>query len=118
MNVMVAYTLAPAVDRPGRDRGEFDLSAAAAAVAAAYPGAEAVGLTGCPAEVVRLLDERRPDVVFNLCEAPHGRTDREAHVAALFEWYGVRFTGSGSETLALCRRKDHTRAVLAAAGVP
>ena len=34
------------------------------------------------------------------------------------EWRGVRFTGCGSETLALCRRKDRTKAVLAAAGAP
>src|SRR5262249_22973021 len=47
-----------------------------------------------------------------------GRPDLEPHVAALLEWHGVRFTGSGSETLALCRRKDRTKAVLAAAGVP
>jgi D-alanine-D-alanine ligase len=56
--------------------------------------------------------------VFNACEAPLGRPDLEAHVAALLEWLGVRFTGSGSETLALCRRKDRTKAVLAATGVP
>jgi D-alanine-D-alanine ligase len=39
-------------------------------------------------------------------------------VAALLEWAGVRFTGSGSETLALCRHKDRTAAVLIAAGIP
>src|SRR5262249_28050493 len=53
-----------------------------------------------------------------LCEAPLGRPDFEAHVAALLEWSGVPFTGAGSDTLALCRRKDRTTAVLAAAGVP
>jgi D-alanine-D-alanine ligase len=118
MNVMVLYTVPPDRVGPGRDVGEFDVSEAARAVAAAYPGAEPVGVRGTAAEVLRLLDDRRPDVVFNLCEAPLGRPDREAHAASLFEWCGVRFTGSGSETLALCRRKDLTRAVLAAAGVP
>ena len=59
-----------------------------------------------------------PDVVFNACEAPLGRPDLEASCAALFEWLNVPFTGSGSEALALCRRKDYANAVLAAAGVP
>ena len=74
----------------------------------------------CPrraAEILALLDRHRPDVVYNLCEAPRGRPDLEAHVASLLEWAAVRFTGSGSETLALCRRKDRAAAVLAAAGV-
>ena len=35
----------------------------------------------------------------------------------LLELLGVPFTGSPSDTLALCRRKDRTKAVLAAAGV-
>jgi len=64
------------------------------------------------------LERAKPDVVWNACEAPLGRPDLEAHVAALLEWWGVRFTGCRSETLALCRRKDRTNAVLAAAGVP
>jgi D-alanine-D-alanine ligase len=35
----------------------------------------------------------------------------------LFEWLGVSFTGSGSETLALCRRKPRMNALLAAHGI-
>src|SRR5262249_7825393 len=62
--------------------------------------------------------ELKPEVVFNLCEAPMGRPDLEAHLAALLEWQGARFTGSGSQTLALCRRKDRTQAGLVAACVP
>ncbi|HEY2787326.1 MAG TPA: hypothetical protein VGJ05_20380 [Fimbriiglobus sp.] len=118
MNVLVLYTQPPAKLLAGRDVGEFDLSEAANAVVSALPGAAGVAVHGTPAEILRILDEHRPDVVFNLCEAPLGRPDLEAHAASLFEWFGVRFTGSGSETLALCRRKDRTRAVLAAAGVP
>ena len=75
------------------------------------------GSAGDLHEVLSVLDDCRPDVVFNLCEAPLGRPDLEAHVAAILEWSGIRFTGAGSETLALCRRKDRTKAVLASAGV-
>jgi D-alanine-D-alanine ligase len=113
--VLVLHALPPA-DADAREV-EFDVSEAAGAVAAVF-GAVPVGVVGAADEVWALLDAARPDVVFNLVEAPLGRADREAHVAALLEWRGVPFTGSGSETLALCRRKDHTRAVLAAAGVP
>ena len=70
------------------------------------------------AEVLDALAIHQPEVVFNVCEAPLGRPDREAHVAALLEWSAARFTGSGSETLALCRRKDRANALLAQAGVP
>jgi D-alanine-D-alanine ligase len=116
--VLVLHTLPPSEAAPDRDAGEFDLDAAAQNLAAALPGAAVAGVRGEVREILDLLDRHRPDVVFNACEAPLGRTDREAHAAALFEWLGVRFTGSGSETLALCRRKDLTNCALAAHGVP
>jgi D-alanine-D-alanine ligase len=102
----------------GRIAGEFDLSAAVSGVADVLPEAELAGVRGAPAEVFSVLERCRPDVVFNACEAPLGRPDLEPHVASLLEWMGVRFTGSGSETLGLCRRKDRTNVLLAAAGVP
>jgi len=116
--VLVLHTLAPLSTTSDRDPGEFDLQAAAHGVAQALPDAVVAGIRGDIREILNLLEAHRPDVVFNACEAPLGRTDREAHAAALFEWLGIRFTGSGSETLAVCRRKDVTNAVLAAHGVP
>lgn len=118
MNILVLYTLPPDDVNVGRNVGEFDLTDAAGEVVQALPGSEPVAVRGTVEEILDVLRSRRPDVVFNLCEAPLGRTDFEPHVAALMEWLGIRFTGSGSETLALCRRKDRTKAVLAAAGVP
>jgi D-alanine-D-alanine ligase len=102
----------------GRTADEFDLAHTAEAIALALPRAVPAGVLGHPGEILAILDEHRPDVVFNLCEAPLGRPHLEAHVAALLEWRGIRFTGAGSYTLALCRRKDATRAILAAAGIP
>jgi D-alanine-D-alanine ligase len=58
------------------------------------------------------------DLVVNLAEGLDGRAEGEARLVALLELAGVPFTGSGSETLALCRRKDRANAVLAAAGLP
>lgn len=117
--VLVIHTLPPMELAAGRITGEFDLHAVARGIAACLPGEAAIaGVRGTPAEMLELLDRHRPEVVFNACEAPLGRPELEAHVAALLEWAGIRFTGARSETLALCRRKDRTRAVLAAHGVP
>ena len=118
MKILILYTLAPDVVADGRNRCEFDLHGGMKSIADVLPEAHVVGIQGRPEEVISLLSEQRPDLVFNVCEAPIGRPELEAHVAALLEWLGIPFTGSGSEALALCRRKDRTKAVLAAAGIP
>jgi D-alanine-D-alanine ligase len=118
MRVLVAHTLPPAKGANRRLAGEFDLREAAAAVASALPGCVIRGIEGRAEEFADLVNEHRPDVVFNLCEAPLGRPGLEAHAAALWEALGVRFTGARSATLALCRVKDRVNAVLAAEGIP
>jgi len=118
MKVLVLYTLPPVTVAPGRSVDEFDMSEAARGIAEVLPEAIIAGVHGEVREVLALLDTYQPNIVFNACEAPLGRPDREAHVAALLEWLGVRFTGCGSETLALCRRKDRVNTLLVAAGVP
>jgi D-alanine-D-alanine ligase len=118
MKVLIVYSAAPETVDPGRQEGEFDLGPAARGIAEVLPEATVARVRGEPREILAALDKHAPEVVYNLCEAPLGRPDLEAHVASLLEWAGVRFTGSGSETLALCRRKDRVTAVLADAGVP
>jgi D-alanine-D-alanine ligase len=117
MKVLLMHTAPPATVHSARQTFECDLSAAALEIAALIPAITVVCVKGELREIINLLDAHDPDVVYNLCEAPLGRPDLEAHVASLLEWAGVRFTGCGSETLALCRRKDRTAGVLAAAGV-
>jgi D-alanine-D-alanine ligase len=118
VKVLILYSLPPEKPGPGRQVAEFDMSAGAYGIHEVLPEAELAGVRGEMREVLGVLDSHQPDVVFNLCEAPLGRSDREAHPAALLEWLGIRYTGARSETLALCRRKDHIAGVLAAAGVP
>ncbi|MGB9179166.1 MAG: ATP-grasp domain-containing protein, partial [Pyrinomonadaceae bacterium] len=118
MKVLVLHTLPPLVASDGRYGWEFDLSEAVRGIASVLSGVVVAGIRGSVQEVLSLLSSHQPDVVFNACEAPLGRTDLEAHVAALLEWLDVRFTGSGSETLALCRRKDRVNAVLKSFQVP
>src|SRR5262245_34013478 len=118
MNVLILHTAPPASVEAGRHRWEFDLEPAAQGLVEVLPDAAIAQIRGEPREILALLERHAPEVVFNLCEAPLGRPELEPHVAALLEWAGVRFTGSGSQTLALCRRKDCTATILAAAGVP
>ena len=77
-------------------------------------------------EVVRLeatddfpqrLREARPDIVFNIAEGLRG-ANREAHVPAICEFYGIPYSGSDPFTLALCLDKARTKEILRAHGVP
>jgi D-alanine-D-alanine ligase len=77
-------------------------------------------------EVVRLeatddlpeqLRDERPDIVFNIAEGRYG-ANREAHVPAICEFYGIPYSGSDPFTLSLCLDKARAKEVLAYHGVP
>src|SRR5207249_11571609 len=42
----------------------------------------------------------------------------ETHVPALFELLGISYTGNRPLALAVCQKKPHAKALLAAAGLP
>src|SRR4051812_35890677 len=73
-------------------------------------------------EVIRLearddfperLRAERPDIVFNIAEGLRG-PNREAHVPAICEFYGVPYSGSDPFTLSLCLDKARTKEILRA----
>ncbi len=68
--------------------------------------------------LIDLLSKNPPDVVFNLVEFYRDDPELEHLVAGLFALYGIRFTGAGPFTLALCQRKGLTKQVLLANNVP
>src|SRR5687768_9109128 len=77
-------------------------------------------------EVVRLeanedfperLRAERPDLVFNIAEGLHG-VNREAHVPAICEFFGIPYSGSDPFTLSLCLDKARTKEILSFHGVP
>ncbi len=77
-------------------------------------------------EVIRLeatddfpqrLREARPDIVFNIAEGLRG-PNREAHVPAICEFYGIPYSGSDPFTLSLCLDKSRTKEALRAHGIP
>ena len=61
---------------------------------------------------------RRADLVFNLCEGVHGKSEWEEHVVGTLEFAGVPLTGASLWTIAACRRKPIVNALLAQAGLP
>ena len=63
------------------------------------------------------LRQARPDIVFNIAEGFHG-VNREAHVPAICEFYGIPYSGSDPFTLSLCLDKARTKETLVFHGIP
>jgi D-alanine-D-alanine ligase len=63
------------------------------------------------------LRSARPDIVFNIAEGLHG-VNREAHVPAICEFFGIPYSGSDPFSLSLCLDKARTKETLAFHGVP
>ena len=59
----------------------------------------------------------RPDIVFNIAEGFHG-VNREAHVPAICEFFGIPYSGSDPFTLSLCLDKARTKETLSFHGIP
>lgn len=64
----------------------------------------------------RLVDDA-PDIVFNIAEGLAGM-NREAHVPAICEFFGIPSSGSDPFTLSLCLNKARTKEVLSYHGIP
>jgi D-alanine-D-alanine ligase len=63
------------------------------------------------------LRQTKPDIVFNIAEGFLG-VNREAHVPAICEFYGIPYSGSDPFTLSLCLDKGRTKETLAFRGIP
>jgi D-alanine-D-alanine ligase len=96
---------------------EWDAPETIDAVAAALARAGQVIRLEADASFPSRLSETRPDIVFNIAEGLRG-PNREAHVPAICEFFGIPYTGS--DPLALCLGLDKQRAKEAfrARGVP
>jgi D-alanine-D-alanine ligase len=76
-------------------------------------------------EVIRLeadddfpenLRRARPDIVFNIAEGKNG-VNRESHVPAICEFFGIPYSGSDPLSLSICLDKAKTKETLAYHGV-
>jgi len=63
------------------------------------------------------LRRERPDIVFNIAEGFRG-VNREGHVPAICEFFGIPYTGSDPFTLTLCLDKARAKETLAFHGIP
>lgn len=63
------------------------------------------------------LRAAHPDIVFNIAEGFHG-VNREAHVPAICEFFGIPYSGSDPFTLSLCLDKARTKETLSFHGIP
>jgi D-alanine-D-alanine ligase len=77
---------------------------------------EVIRLEATP-EFPTLLHEERPDIVFNMAEGLTGQ-NRESHVPAICEFYGIPYSGSDPFTLSLCLHKARTKQMLQFYGIP
>jgi D-alanine-D-alanine ligase len=96
---------------------EWDSSETIDAVANALAALGDVIRLEADADFPLKLRDARPDIVFNIAEGLHG-VNREAHVPAICEFFGVPYSASDPFTLSLCLDKARTKEVLAFHGVP
>ena len=69
------------------------------------------------AEFPERLRRAAPDIVFNMAEGLHG-PNREAHIPAICEFYGIPYSGSDPYTLSLCLDKRRAKEALAYHEIP
>src|SRR5882757_6830232 len=72
---------------------EWDAPETIDAVEHALSGLGEVIRLEATSEFPRELDDARPDIVFNMAEGLTGQ-NREAHVPAICEFYGIPYSGS------------------------
>jgi len=96
---------------------EWDSPATIAAVESALSHLGKVVRLEANEDFPERLRQARPDIVFNIAEGFHG-VNREAHVPAICEFYGIPYSGSDPFTLTLCLDKARTKETLAFHGIP
>jgi D-alanine-D-alanine ligase len=95
---------------------EWDTAETIDAVADALGAYGTVHRLEATAEFPEQLRAERPDIVFNMAEGSGGK-NREAHVPAICEFFGLPYTGSDPLTLSLCLDKSRTKEILSHYGV-
>jgi len=96
---------------------EWDAPATIAAVESALSGLGKVIRLEATEDFPERLRQSRPDIVFNVAEGFRG-VNREAHIPAICEFFGIPYSGSDPFTLTLCLDKARTKETLALHGIP
>jgi D-alanine-D-alanine ligase len=96
---------------------EWDSPETIDAVERALSGLGEVIRLEATADFPQALRDAEPDIVFNMAEGLTGQ-NREAHVPAICEFYGIPYSGSDPFTLSLCLHKARTKQMLQFYGIP
>ncbi|MDF2772665.1 MAG: ddl, partial [Geminicoccaceae bacterium] len=94
-------TRAPLSSRADDEFAEWDSAETIDAVAAALATLGDVIRLEADDDFPQKLRDARPDIVFNIAEGLRG-VNREAHVPAICEFYGIPYSASDPFTLSLC----------------
>jgi D-alanine-D-alanine ligase len=122
-DVLVLYNRPQSAPGDPDHASEAGVLSSVAAVLEALSGggyrARSLGLGSNVDELVREVSgDRRPELVFNLCESFAGDAGLEPAVAGLLDLLGLPYTGSPAACLALARDKAGAKRLLAGAGLP
>jgi D-alanine-D-alanine ligase len=71
-----------------------------------------IGINDDLRELLEKLDDKRPDLVFNLCERFADNDEYEMHITAVLAMLGQPFTGTGPSGMALRQDKAVTKKLL------
>ena len=96
---------------------EWDSPTTIAAVEAALSRLGKVVRLEAKEDFPERLRQANPDIVFNIAEGFHG-VNRESHVPAICEFYGIPYSGSDPFTLTLCLDKARTKETLTFHAIP
>ncbi len=102
---------------PSDEFAEWDSRETIDAVASALSALGEVIHLEADEDFPQRLRETQPDIVFNIAEGKNG-VNREAHVPAICEFYGIPYSGSDPLTLSLCLDKARTKETLSHHGIP
>lgn len=68
--------------------------------------------------LIRFLEEKEPDLIFNLCESVGNESIHEMHVAGIYELMGIPYTGASAFVLGTCLHKTRVKEILTAHKIP
>jgi D-alanine-D-alanine ligase len=114
---VVSIERVPSIPRADDVYAEWDSPETIAAVEHALSGlGDVVRLEATP-DFPQKLRDARPDIVFNMAEGLTGQ-NRESHVPAICEFYGVPYSGSDPFTLSLALNKARAKQMLLHYAIP
>jgi D-alanine-D-alanine ligase len=114
---VVSIERVSSVPRADDAYAEWDSPDTIAAVERALSGLGEVVLLEATPDFPQRLRESRPDIVFNMAEGLSGQ-NRESHVPAICEFYGIPYSGSDPFTLSLALNKARAKQMLLHYGIP